>query len=150
MPALPMKTLHFATWKCLISGPILVFTCLMYKYDWGCTAPCVKKFYNWWAKDAKYEALFSLNVYDFWVLRKGVASLPLTKKNLHLMIWKCYIIQVLFQSKFMFISMILGFACPLAWENFTFNFVALKMFNFRPFLVIIYQCDFEVFMLTFL
>ena len=37
--------------------------------------------------------------------------------------------------------MILGFACPLAKENFTFNFGALKMLNFRPFLVLIYQYD---------
>ena len=30
MPALPMKILHFAAWKCLISGPILVLMYLVY------------------------------------------------------------------------------------------------------------------------
>ena len=61
MPALPMKILHFATWKCLISGPVLV---LMYKDM------------IWWGAidDLKMPNLgpfFSLNVYDFWVLRRG-------------------------------------------------------------------------------
>ena len=37
----------------------------------GCTAPCVRKFYCWWAKDAKFQGLYSLNVYDFWVLQGG-------------------------------------------------------------------------------
>ena len=37
----------------------------------GCTTPCVRKFYNWWAKDAKFQAFFSLNVYDFLADERG-------------------------------------------------------------------------------
>ena len=49
----------------------------------------------------------------------------------------------LFQSTFKYD---LEFACPLAYENSTFNFGGLKMLNYRPFLVLIYQYDFGVFM----
>ena len=87
-----------------------------------------------------------LNVYDFWVLyvARGAAPLPLTKKKI--CIWwsqNAKFIQALFLAKFL--NMILGCACPLALENFAFNFGALKMLNFRPFLVLIYQYDLGVF-----
>ena len=54
--------------------------------------------------------------------------------------------EALFQSKI--VSMILGFACNLASENFTFHFRCAKMLNFRPFLVLIYK--YRIFMPPFL
>ena len=60
-----MKILHFATWKCPISGPILV---LMFEYMiGGLHGPLLKKILHYWAKGAKFQALFSLN--DFWVMQ---------------------------------------------------------------------------------
>ena len=51
-----MKILHFATWKCPMSRPILV---LMFKYMiGGLYDPLRKKFLHWWAKGAKFQALF--------------------------------------------------------------------------------------------
>ena len=56
MPALHIKILHFATWKCLISIPILV---LMYKYMiLGVAQSPAKEQYCWLAKDAKFQARF--------------------------------------------------------------------------------------------
>ena len=51
-----MKILHFATWKCPISGPILV---LMFEYMiGGLYGPLRKKILHWWAKGAKFQAIF--------------------------------------------------------------------------------------------
>ena len=51
-----MKILHFATWKCPISGPILV---LMFEYMiGGLHGPLLKKILHYWAKGAKFQALF--------------------------------------------------------------------------------------------
>ena len=111
----------------------------------GCTAPCVRNFYNWWAKDydAKFQVLFSLNVYDFWVLQ-GATPSPLTKKILHLAISKCLIYSGLFQPKFIKIS--LGFECPLPKKILHLFWCVKNAFNFdRPFLVLIHKYDFEVF-----
>ena len=78
-----MKTLHFATWKCPISGPILVllFGCMM----GACMAPWVRKFYIDEVKVSNFRPFFSLN--DFGVMQ-GSNPLPLTKKILHLVISK--------------------------------------------------------------
>ena len=60
-----MKILHFATWKCPISGPILV---LMFEYMMGgCMAPCVRKFYIDELKVPNFRPFFSLG--DFWVMQ---------------------------------------------------------------------------------
>ena len=50
-----MKILHFATWKCPITGPILV---LMFEYMMGVYGPLRKKILHWWAKGAKFQDLF--------------------------------------------------------------------------------------------
>ena len=51
-----MKILHFGTWKCPISGPILV---LMFGYMiGGLYGSLRKKILYWWAKGAKFQALF--------------------------------------------------------------------------------------------
>ena len=52
-----MKILHFATWNYPISGPILV---LMFGYMMGdrLYGPLRKKILHWWAKGAKFQALF--------------------------------------------------------------------------------------------
>ena len=51
-----MKILHFATWKCPISGPILV---LMFEYMiGGLYGPLRKKILHGWAKGTKFQTLF--------------------------------------------------------------------------------------------
>ena len=56
-----MKILHFATWKCPISGPILV---LMFEYMIGGLHgpwPCLRKFYIIELKVPNFRSFFSLN-----------------------------------------------------------------------------------------
>ena len=93
------------------------FSLNVWVYDCrGCMAPSVRKFYIDELKVPNFRP-FSLN--DFWVMQ---GSNPLaSKKILHLVISKCLVLQALFQPKF--ISMILGFACPLPKKNLRFIFV---------------------------
>ena len=106
MSALLMEIVHFATWKCLICGPIFI---LMYKYMiWGVARSLAQE--NSTIHEVKMpnsRPFFSLNVYDFWVLQRRS---PLASYWKNCISWShnVYFIQALFQSKFR--SMIWGFA----------------------------------------